>query len=317
MKKSKKISLLVAAAAIVLGLTLGLLGLLMVNFDFTLLSTDACETNIHEVTEAFESISIHTNTADIRILKSEDNQCRVVCHERSKVIHTVTVQNGTLVIDIRDLRKWYDHIGFFIGRETVTLYLPQTEFSCLNIETDTGNIDMPKDFSYETVSLETDTGDINWHAMVTGDMVISTDTGDMSLEACSPGHMNLETDTGSIKLASLTVAELIEIKSDTGDVQLNHVNGQNMSVKTSTGDVTLKNTLIVESLSVVCSTGDVTFDHADGAVITVKTSTGDVEGTLLSEKMFVTKTSTGDVNVPATTSGGKCEITTSTGDIRL
>ena len=49
----------------------------------------------------------------------------------------------------------------------------------------------------------------------------------------------------------------------------------------------------------------------------VNTSTGDVNGTLLSEKIFITDTSTGRVSVPKTTSGGKCEITTSTGDINI
>ena len=52
-------------------------------------------------------------------------------------------------------------------------------------------------------------------------------------------------------------------------------------------------------------------------IIPVKTSTGDVTGNLRTEKVFVTKTSTGDVRVPNTASGGKCTITTSTGDIRI
>ena len=54
-----------------------------------------------------------------------------------------------------------------------------------------------------------------------------------------------------------------------------------------------------------------------GVHIMVKTSTGNVKGTLLSDKIFVTDTSTGRVSVPKTTSGGKCEITTSTGDIEI
>ncbi len=317
MKKSKKISLLVAAGFSVLGLMLGVISLLMVGFNFAVLGTDTCETNTHEVTDGFESISIRSDTADIRILMSEDDQCRVVCQERSKVKHTVTVQNGTLVIDILDLRKWYDYIGFFFGRETVTLYLPQTEFSRLNIETDTGDIVVPKDFSYQTVSLETDTGDIDWHAAVTEAMTAETDTGNISLEGCSPHQMKLDVDTGDIKLTSVNVAGFAELQTDTGKVQLDHVSGGKLSVKTSTGGVTLKNTVFSGELSVKSSTGNVRFDCADAATITVKTSTGDVKGTLLSEKIFVTKTSTGKRDVPATTSGGICEITTDTGDIRI
>ena len=75
--------------------------------------------------------------------------------------------------------------------------------------------------------------------------------------------------------------------------------------------------IATESFSIKRSTGDVTFDGADAKSISVKTDTGDVKGSLLSNKVFITKTDTGDINVPSSTTGGKCEITTDTGDINL
>ena len=51
--------------------------------------------------------------------------------------------------------------------------------------------------------------------------------------------------------------------------------------------------------------------------ITVKTSTGSVKGTLLSEKVFVPRSDTGDIDVPKTKNGGFCEITTDTGDVEI
>ena len=47
------------------------------------------------------------------------------------------------------------------------------------------------------------------------------------------------------------------------------------------------------------------------------TSTGDIEGTLLSDKVFIVKSSTGDIDVPSSITSGMCEITTSTGDIEV
>jgi hypothetical protein len=38
---------------------------------------------------------------------------------------------------------------------------------------------------------------------------------------------------------------------------------------------------------------------------------------LLSDKVFVTKATTGDISVPNTTTGGKCEIKVTTGDIKI
>ena len=38
---------------------------------------------------------------------------------------------------------------------------------------------------------------------------------------------------------------------------------------------------------------------------------------LFSDKIFFASTDTGSVNVPKTTTGGRCEITTDTGDIDI
>ena len=59
------------------------------------------------------------------------------------------------------------------------------------------------------------------------------------------------------------------------------------------------------------------FKDVDAKDVSVTTDTGDVRGNLLSDKIFFTRTDTGEISVPQTTTGGKCEIMTSTGDIRL
>ena len=60
-----------------------------------------------------------------------------------------------------------------------------------------------------------------------------------------------------------------------------------------------------------------TFDGSDAEAVYVTTDTGDVKGTFLTDKVYITKTDTGSVDVPGSTSGGRCEITTDTGDIKL
>ena len=74
---------------------------------------------------------------------------------------------------------------------------------------------------------------------------------------------------------------------------------------------------MVEKLSVERTTGNVKFSACDAAEISFKTDTGDVNGTLLSDKIFMAQTDTGRVNVPQTITGGRCEITTTTGNIRI
>ncbi|MBQ1821155.1 MAG: DUF4097 family beta strand repeat protein [Clostridia bacterium] len=72
-----------------------------------------------------------------------------------------------------------------------------------------------------------------------------------------------------------------------------------------------------EQISIERSTGDVRFEQCDAAELSIDTDTGDVTGSLRSDKVFIAQSHTGDVSVPGSTSGGKCRITTDTGDIRI
>lgn len=75
--------------------------------------------------------------------------------------------------------------------------------------------------------------------------------------------------------------------------------------------------IAAEQLSIERSTGHVAFTGCDAGEIHVKTDTGNVAGSLLSEKVFLTESGVGLVDVPKTTSGGVCEIRTDTGNIQI
>ena len=96
-----------------------------------------------------------------------------------------------------------------------------------------------------------------------------------------------------------------------------NVTAKHLTSSGSTGEVNFNNVKIDEKLSVNRSTGDILFTDSDAGEIFIKTDTGDVRGSLISNKIFITSTDTGSVSVPKTTSGGKCEIITDTGDIKL
>ena len=279
MKKSTKIWLITATSLVALGCIMFSVAMTKNYWDFTKLSTVKYETNTYEVTDDFNSISMLTDTADILFVQSDDKICKVVCYEMSDMKHTTTVQNDTLTINVIDEREWYDHIAITLGSPKITVYLPKTEYDTLAIKEDTGDIEVPKDFKFGSIDIATSTGDITITGITCeGDIVINVSTGKANL-----------TD--------------IKCKSLISDG--------------STGDFSLKNVIATEKFSIERSTGDVKFDDCDATEIWVKTDTGDVTGNLLSEKIFITQTSTGDVLVPKSTNGGKCEITTSTGDIYI
>ena len=109
----------------------------------------------------------------------------------------------------------------------------------------------------------------------------------------------------------------ININVSTGKANLSDINCKSITTKGSTGDIILKNLIVTEKLSIKRSTGDIKIDGSDASEIFIETDTGDVRGSLLTDKVFIVSTDTGRIDVPKTTTGGRCEITTDTGDIIL
>lgn len=298
MSKTTKIWLIIATALVALGAMIFVGVMAQYDWDFTKLSTVKYVTNTYEVHGEFDKISINVNTTEIEFVPTEVEACRIVCFEAEKVKHFATVQNGTLVVDTVDTRKWYDHICISLGSPKMTVYLPQNEYASLIIETDTGDINIPKDFAFDKIEIDGDTSDVSCFAPVANVLDIELSTGDIIIDSITADQIKLTATTGEIAVNSVTAKNNIDIETDTGTI-------------------TLKNVVATGTISIESDTGDVRFEGSDAIEISVKTDTGDVTGTLLSEKVFITETSTGSINVPKTTSGGKCEITTSTGDMNI
>ncbi len=298
MSKAVKKWLIAAASLSVLGFAVFAGAMAALGFDFSKISTVKYETNTYEVSGDFDKISIDVDITDIVFEKSDDERCKVVCYEEEKVKHSVRCTNGTLIIDMTDDRKWYDYIGISFASPKMTVYLPQSEYTSLLIDTDTGNIDIPESFAFNKLEIETDTGSVDCMADVSDIIKIESDTGDIGISSVESGcDIDIKTDTGSIKLTDVSCTDFTA-ESDTGDISIvNTVAGNSICVESDTGNVKLKN--------------------SDAEELLIETDTGDITGTLLSEKDFIAKSHTGDVNVPKTQTGGKCKITTDTGNIKI
>ena len=268
---------LIAAAVLVVG------GLLMVggavyfcDLDFHQFNTLKYEMHSTDIVPEFEQIDIDTSVAAVSIELSPDGNCRMDCYEPSKMKHTAQVENG--VLKIREVQKWEGGFGIDMEEPTLTLYLPKDQYAALKLMVDTGDIRVPKIFTFDRVQIGSDTGDVDFQAGVTGQAQFKTDTGTVKAVGVSCGNFTAESDSGEILLENVIASGTLDVTSQTGDVRLK---------------------------------------ECDGAEIYITTDTGDVKGTILTEKVFLTETDTGEVNVPKSLTGGRCEITTQTGDIDI
>lgn len=317
MKTTTKIWLITAALLILLGCIIFGGVMTMLKWDFGKLSTVRYESSSYEIADVFTSVSINTSTADIVFALSEDGKCRVECYEEAKAKHSVTVSEDTLFINILNEKRWYDYIGINFNTPKLTVYLPESEYASLSIKGSTGDVEIPSDLRLGSVDISLSTGDVELLASAADLVKIKTSTGSIRVENISAGALDLTASTGSITVSSVNCAGEVKLKVSTGSTKLSGVNCESITSSGSTGNITLSGVIAKEKLSIKRSTGGVKLDGCDASEIFIETDTGNVKGTLLSEKVFITETDTGNVNVPKSVSGGRCEISTDTGNIKI
>ena len=277
--KILKLTILISLSILILGLT----------------SCGKLETETHEISEDFTNISIVNDTASV-VFVPTDGECKVVCDEKKNVNHKVEVVDGTLKIEVVDSRKFFQKI-FSFGDDKVTVYLPASQYGAISVKTDTGKVEIDG-IGCNSFSLEVNTGDVSLKNLSSASSLeVKSNTGKVALENCR--------------------ASTISIVSDTGDIKMTDVFCINMSSRGDTGKTTMNNVIASGKLEISSNTGDVNFEGCDGAEVCITTDTGDVKGSFLTAKIVFAETDTGKVDVPKLTSGGRCEITTDTGDIKI
>lgn len=298
MGKSIKKLLILATSLLILG-SITFVGVMIMNkWDFKKLSTYKYQEKSYEISQDFSSILVKDNTANIVFAKSTDDKCRVDCFEKEISNHTAEVIDDTLTIQAEKL-KWYQHIGIDFNQEIITVYLPKDVYDAFIVNSTTSDVKILDDFTFTNVNIDITTGDV---------CISNVDVN---------GNLDIHITTGDIIVTNLDVTGNFNINTTTGDVNVSNATCKNFTFIGSTGDVCLNNFIVEEKLNLKNTTGDVTFNKCDAGEIYVKTTTGDVNGSLLTEKVFVVSSTTGSKNVPNTTTGGKCEIVVTTGDINI
>lgn len=315
MNKKTKIWLIVAASLILIGVIMFGGIMTVMKWDFTKLSTVKFDSTNHEIKEEFKNITIKTDTADVEFLVSNANSTRVECFELRNAKHSVSVVNGTLEIKLVDTRKWYEHIGIYMKTPKIKIYIPDGAYGKLEMSSSTGDTKLPEGFEFKSVDIKASTGNVTNFALSNGPVTIKTSTGDIHVANSYAATYNLAVSTGNITVKNTKCDGEFKIKVSTGKTVMDDVECGMLISDGSTGNISLTKVTAIEKFSIERSTGDVKFDGCDAGGIFVETDTGNVKGSLLSEKIFITNTDTGKIDVPKSVTGGKCEISTDTGDI--
>lgn len=318
MKQSTKILLVVAGVLSALGAIALVASLALNQWNFRGWNTAKYETRTVEIKEPFRSISIRSATEDVEFAVSDDGGCRIVFCEPENETHTAAVTGETLCIERMETGRSVGVFSLFSDETPkITVYLPQTDYASLVLEASTGDVLIPREFTFSTVDVTVSTGNVACYASVSGKLGVVTSTGGIRVEDSAVGELSLSVSTGTVEVRSVACAGTLCVDVSTGKAQLTDVACAALRSTGSTGSITLTRMTAAGELKIERSTGDVRFEQCDAGELEIRTDTGAVTGSLLTEKIFVVRSDTGHIDVPETTTGGVCKITTDTGDIRI
>lgn len=317
MKNWVKTLLMVAGILTIAGLGIFITVWAVNDFEIDKINTYEYTTNTYQIKEEFTDVAIDVEISNISLIKAEEDQVKIVCNESKRTKYNISVANNTLMIETKNSYKWSSFFNFGAWKkEKLELYLPENLYNKLEIKNDMGNVVVNKEIKFKEIKVESSTGNLELYASI-NKIVVEMDTGNIKINDVNASTIDLKTSTGIHTLTNVTASSNIYLKTDTGPINLTGVRAVNLRINVETGRVKLNDVIASGRLDVTTSTGSVTLTDCDAGEIYIKTSTGTVNGTLLSPKTFYATSEFGRINVPKTTTGGRCEIETSTGSIKI
>lgn len=256
----KKTTCILAAVLIAVGVIISLAVIFMIGGDFTQLSSAVLVEKTFPVEESFRNIHLYTQSGNVELALSENEDCYVVCNMYAYMEPTVTVEADSLVFTLLDNMELNDHIGIYFDMAKITVYLPQTEYESLSIGTYNGSVSVPSTFQFDEAEVLSIRGDVDFRADVKQDL-------------------SSETVYGNISLSNVNAEEII-CKAEQGDIRLTDCDADSLKLETVNGNVT-GNLLSEKVFTIAAETGNIDVPGTEsGGSCEITTVHGNVEITV-------------------------------------
>lgn len=294
-----------------------LLGLMLMATGCTTESAGNIVTKTHSVSDSFTEISVDCAECNIRLLPSEDGTVEVVCKEREKYPHSVSVREGKLIIEEPNRTELFNLLALTSEHTEVTIYLPEAvaETCDLELESASGNFTMDRELSFRDCSIDCASGDINCESSFSGELEISAASGKVQLSNLSVGDISVDCASGNITLDSVS-SEDIELEVASGKIKVINTNCGNLEAEAASGSLTLEDVIAEKEIKGETASGNISLLRCDADSYHLESSSGNIKGSVLSEMRFVAESSSGRINVP-NTDGGTCKLYTDSGNIDI
>lgn len=318
MKTSKRTIMIIAAVLMIAGAVISSSVFVFSDFKLSDMSNVKYETNTYTITENFDNISVASGDFDINFYPSENKICTVVCKESDKIHHSVKVDNNTLTINELEV-AWFERINFMtIEKFEINIYLPELEYETLDISCSSGNVTVPDKFIFnKNANITVSSGDVSFDGYVKNNLEISATSGDIKLTDVKAEDITLSVTSGDIRCVKTQAFNRLHTTATSGDITIKDSGMDYLWNGTTSGDTDLINSTAFYDIYMESTSGEIELDRCDADTFEINTTSGDITGTLLTEKIFITDTNSGDIDVPESDKGGKFKIRTTSGDAEI
>ncbi len=222
MKTFTKGILITAAIVLILGIVILFTAFALNGFKLKgLYQKEKYEKHEMEIKEDIKAINIDEINGDIKFVITEDD-CHVEYYDSEKIVHEISVDGDTLVIEQKDNTKWYEYLRFNFGYENdngVIIYIPKNELREIKIETTNGDIEIKDLIISQALTTETTNGDITISNVKAGRTSFDTVNGDIKLTKLESLQNDFQTVNGDIK-GTLVGRYKIDTDTVNGDVSV-------------------------------------------------------------------------------------------------
>ena len=270
----------------------------------------------HEYTFAntpFQALSIECGSADVKLLPASDQVCRIVCTEGAGRHYNVLLSDGTLSVE--RVSKW-SLFRFSLAEDYVHVYLPQRELESLWIKSSSGGVSVPGDFRFGSAVIGASSGGVAFAADATEELNIQVSSGGVAVSGASPASLFVSTSSGGVALADMAPGT-VSLHASSGGMRLSDIRCGDLSAECSSGSIRFSDVISSGTIRMECSSGSIRLDDCDAQELHIECTSGSVTGHLLTPKTYSASATSGSVHVPKSSSGGLCEIRTTSGSIRF
>lgn len=213
----------------------------------------------------FNEININTDSSEVYIKESLDNEIKVVIYGDKEHTKVDTANNKLSIISTN--KKC---IGFCFNTKVskVEVYLPNDYNKLVIINNKYGDIEVGK-FLNANIKIKEDCGDVS---VLGGSIVnINNDYGDIILGTAKKAIIN--ESAGDIEVKDV---ESIEAKNSYGDIEISKVN-EYINITSECGDVEIDNLNLEKNSYIKNSLGDITINNTNKVYFDTKTNLGDTK----------------------------------------